>query len=104
MRRTYLKVVLLDIHKPGRLHPLPLQIILQNRKRPPNHLPPFHKELAPLPQRRVVGNGAVVALDNGGGLETLDPAAGAARLVGLVEEGGPIGDGAQEPAHVDVVG
>lgn len=46
----------------------------------------------------------MVALDDSRGLQALDPTAGTTRLVGLLEKGGPVGDGAEEPAHVDVVG
>lgn len=100
---AHLSIMYLNIHKPRLLHSLLLNIILHNRKRHSQLLASFSKELAPLAQGRVVRYRVVVALDIGLGFEALNPAPRAAAFVCLLEEGRPVADATEEPAHVDVV-
>lgn len=99
----YLEVDLVDVNKPRLFHALPLQPVPQDGKRT-SHLGPGHPaHVAPHRHGRVRLDGPVVAdvvdLDLGG----LDPAAGRARRVGLLDQGRPVRDAAEEVAHVDEV-
>lgn len=61
------------------------------------------EDLAPLSQRGIRRDSVVLAHDLRRGLVRLEPGAGLEGLVGLSEEGGPVGDAARHPAGVDVV-
>lgn len=99
----YLKFDLLNVYEPRRLHPLPLQVLLYHQKGPPKLLARFNEKLAPLAERGAIRQITVVALDKTRPLKALYPAARAADFIRLGEKGVPVGDGAYEPAHVDVV-
>lgn len=100
---SYLYYLFLYIDEPSRLHAFPLEAVLHHGERPPYLPTPFDAEVAPLAQRGRGWYVCVIALNRGGRLVALDPATRLARLVGLYEEGVPVGNRPDEPAHVDVV-
>lgn len=93
-----------NIHKPSSLHPLNLQIILDNRKALPGLLRALEEDIRPLPQGGALRDLDVVAPADYRRFGALDPAAGPADAVRVGEEGVPVCHGAEEPLHVDVVG
>ena len=104
-RVDYLDKLLGYSGEAGLLQALDLQAILNNRegRLGSDGARALAKEVAPLVQMRLVGHGAVVGLVESVALEGLYIASGLENAVGLTEKLGPIRDGANEPAEVNVV-
>lgn len=100
---AYLVLLLVYIHKPGRLDALALQAVLDDRHGPAHPEPALDKELAKLAHGGALVDGPVVAAELGRRLVALDPAAGLERAEGLAEERVPVLDAPKQPADVDVV-
>lgn len=86
---AYLHIMLLDIHKPGSLHRLPLQLILDHREGALELALPLKVELPPLTHGGLVSNGAIVALHKGRHLKALEPSAWLEGQEGVFKQGGP---------------
>lgn len=101
----YLDMMLGDSSEAGLLQTLDLQVILDDRegRLGSNSASTLAEEVAPLAQMRLIGQCAVVGLVESIALEGLDPAARFEDAVGLTEELGPVRDGANKPAEVNVV-
>ena len=100
---TYPDVSLLDVHEPGSLHGLALQLVVHDGKRAPGLASALDVDLAPLPQGGLVGHAAVVTLPHGRHLVAFEPAARRQSVEGLLEEPVPVVYASDKPAHVDVV-
>lgn len=100
---TYLEGMYCNVGESRLFHSLTLNIILDDGEGHAHLLAPLIEELAPLAQRRVVRDGAVVAFDPRHGFEALDPATGSAALISLLKKRRPVEDATKQPAHVDII-
>ena len=100
---THLLVDVLDVDKPCILHSLDLDSILDYGAATTHLLGALDEELAPLAVGAAGRDCAVVTLGVDCRLIALDPAARLADAIRVLEQGVPVGDAAEQVAHVHVV-